>query len=81
VFELPEKHRRRLRTNNCAERLNEEIRRRTRVVRLFPNEASVLRLVGAMLAEKSEDWESGRAYLNMKDEWPGGNRFYRKDVA
>ncbi len=81
VFELPEKHRRRLRTNNCAERLNEEIRRRTRVVRLFPNEASLLRLVSAVLAEKSEEWESGRAYLNMKDEWLGGNRFYRKDVA
>ena len=81
VFELPEKHRRRLRTNNCAERLNEEIRRRTRVVRLFPNEASLLRLVSAVLAEKSEEWESGKVYLNMEDEWPEGNRFYRKDVA
>ena len=81
VFELPEKHRRKLRTNNCAERLNEEIRRRTRVVRLFPNEASLLRLVSAVLAEKSEEWESGKVYLNMEDEWPEGNRFYRKDVA
>lgn len=81
VFELPEKHRRRLRTNNCAERLNEEIRRRTRVVRLFPNETSLLRLVSAVLAEKSEEWESGKVYLNMEDEWPVGNRIYRKDVA
>jgi len=81
VFELPEKHRRRLRTNNCAERLNEEIRRRTRVVRLFPNEASLLRLVSAVLAEKSEEWESGKVYLNMEDEWPEENRIYRKDVA
>ena len=60
---------------------NQEIRRRTRVVRLFPNEASLLRLVSAMLAEKSEDWESGKAYINMEDEWPGENRLYRKDVA
>lgn len=81
VFELPERHRRKLRTNNCAERLNEEIERRTRVARLFPNEASLLRLVSAVLAEKSEDWESGRAYINMKDEWPEEKRIYRKDVA
>merc|ERR1712023_102578 len=49
VFSLPTAHRRRLRTTNLVERLNEEIRRRTRVARLFPNEASCLRLVSAVL--------------------------------
>jgi transposase-like protein len=54
VFSLPPTHRRRLRTTNLVERLNEEIRRRTRVARLFPNEASCLRLVSAVLMEIAE---------------------------
>ncbi|MBD3425138.1 MAG: IS256 family transposase, partial [Candidatus Latescibacteria bacterium] len=70
VFELPESHRRRLRTTNGLERVNEEIKRRTRVARLFPNEASLLRLVSAVLSEISEEWETGRRYLNMENEWP-----------
>lgn len=65
VFALPPGHRRRLRTSNMLERLNEEIRRRTRVAGLFPNEGSALRLVSAVLMEISEDWESGRRYLTM----------------
>jgi transposase-like protein len=65
IFTLPAKHRRRLRTSNMLERLNEEINRRTRVAGLFPNEASVLRLVSAVLMETSEDWETGRKYLTM----------------
>jgi putative transposase len=65
VFALPPGHRRRLRTSNMLERLNEEIRRRTRVAGLFPNEGSALRLVSAVLMEISEDWESGRKYLTM----------------
>lgn len=65
VFSLPAGHRRRLRTSNMLERLNEEIKRRTRVAGLFPNEASALRLVSAVLMEISEDWESGRKYLTM----------------
>lgn len=81
VFRLPASHRRRLRTTNSVERINEEIKRRTRVARLFPNEESLLRLVSAVLSEISEDWETGRVYLNMKDEWPTENRIYRKDVA
>ena len=48
VFDLPENHRKRLRTTNVLERLNREIKRRTRVATLFPNEASLLRLVTAM---------------------------------
>ena len=65
VFSLPAKHRRRLRTSNMLERLNEEINRRTQVAGLFPNEASALRLVSAVLMEISEDWETGRKYLTM----------------
>jgi len=55
VFRLPASHRRRLRTTNLAERLNEEIRRRSRVARLFPNEAACLRLVSAAPMEISKD--------------------------
>ena len=62
---LPAEHRRRLQTSNMLERLNEEINRRTRVAGLFPNEASALRLVSAVLMEISEDWETGRRYLTM----------------
>jgi hypothetical protein len=47
------------------ERVNQEIKRRTRVARIFPNEASLLRLVSALLAETSDDWESSKAYLDM----------------
>lgn len=66
VFALPAEHRRRLRTSNPLERLNEEIKRRTRVATLFPNEASLLRLVTAILQETREDWETGKIYLNLE---------------
>ena len=67
VFAMPEKHRRRLRTTNMVERQNREIKRRTRVSGLFPNEASLLRLVSAILMEVSEDWESAdKVYLKME---------------
>jgi transposase-like protein len=65
VFELPATHRRRLRTTNMLERTNQEIKRRTRVATLFPNEASLLRLVSAILSEISDDWETGKTYLTM----------------
>jgi putative transposase len=68
VFDLPESHRRRLRTTNVLERLNREIKRRTAVATLFPNEEALLRLVTAMVAEVSDEWEIGRAYLSMKDD-------------
>ena len=67
VFMLPVRHRRRLRTTNMLERVNKEVKRRTRVATLFPNEASLLRLVSAVLMEISEDWETGRNYLNMRE--------------
>jgi transposase-like protein len=65
VFAFPTTHRRFLRTSNLLERVNKEVKRRTRVATLFPNEASLLRLVSAVLMEISEEWESGRVYLNM----------------
>ena len=64
VFALPEKYRKRLRTTNMQERLNEEVRRRERVIRIFPNEQSAKRLVGALLAETNENW-SERLYLGF----------------
>ncbi len=57
-----------MRTTNALERLNRELLRRTRVASLFPNEASLLRLVSAMAAEISEEWETGRVYLNQDGE-------------
>ena len=81
VFDLPAAHRRRLRTTNCLERLSEEIKRRTRVARLFPGETSLLRLVSAVVAEISEEWESGKVYLNMKNTGSAGEEIYRKEVA
>lgn len=70
VMCLPEKYRKRLRSTNMQERLNEEIRRRERVVRVFPNEESALRLIGALLAETAETWQE-RVYLDMQEfrEW------------
>jgi putative transposase len=62
---FPEGHRRRIRTTNGLERLNQEIKRRTRVVRIFPNREACLRLVSALAVEQSEEWETGRRYLDM----------------
>jgi transposase-like protein len=67
VFSFPEAHRRLLRTTNGLERVNQEVRRRTRVCRHFPNEASCLRLVSAVLMEISDEWETGKAYLTFND--------------
>lgn len=64
VFELPAKHRPRLRSTNGLERFMEEIERRTRVVRIFPNRASCLRLVTALAMEQSEEWLTGRRYVD-----------------
>jgi transposase-like protein len=67
VFSFPEAHRRLLRTTNGLERLNREIRRRTRVASIFPNEASCLRLTSAILMEISDDWQADKAYLTFAD--------------
>jgi len=66
VFDFPLEHRRTIRTTNSLERINKEIRRRTRVVGVFPNEASCLRLVSALLMEISEEWQIGKHYCAGK---------------
>lgn len=65
VFDLPYGQRARLRTTNGLERINREIKRRTRVASIFPNTASCLRLVSALLAECDEEWMTGKVYLNL----------------
>lgn len=65
VFNYPPAHRTRLRTTNSLERINRELKRRTRVASIFPNSASCLRLVSALLAECDEEWMSGKIYLNL----------------
>ena len=82
-FQFPSIHHRRIRTVNGVEKLNQEIARRTRVARLFPNVESCLRLVTAVLADINDDWVAGRMYLSKEDvelENPD-SRIYRKDVA
>ena len=66
VFDFPLEHRRTIRTTNSLERINKEIRRRTKVVGVFPNEASCLRLVSALLMEISEEWQIGKHYCAGK---------------
>lgn len=71
VFHLPRAYRKRLRTSNSLERLNEELRRRERVIRIFPNEKSVERLLGSLLVDMHEKWMSSNVYFNMEE-------FYRE---
>lgn len=64
VFQMSEALRKKLRTTNPLERVNKEIKRRTRVVGIFPNTNACLRLTSALLMEISEDWQSGKAYID-----------------
>jgi transposase-like protein len=68
-FAFPAAHRARIRTTNGLERFNQELKRRTRVIRIFPNRAAVKRLVTALAMEQSEEWVSGRRYLDMEPYW------------
>jgi putative transposase len=68
-YAFPAAHRARIRTTNGLERLNQELKRRTRVVRIFPHRDSLLRLVTALAMEQSEEWVSGRRYLDMDSFW------------
>ena len=65
VFDYPRSWWKRIRTINGLERLNREIQRRTRVVGIFPYEASAMRLISAVLAKIHEEWLTGRQYLNL----------------
>jgi len=65
VFHLPVEHRRKMKSTNMLERFNEELRRRSRVIRIFPNCASCVRLVASLSQETSEIWETGRRYLDF----------------
>ena len=67
VFAFPEHLRTKLRTNGIEERLNRSIKARTRLVGVFPNQASQLRLVSAICMEISDDWETGAIDLNVKE--------------
>lgn len=64
-FQFPQEHHRRIRTSNLLERINKEIRRRTRVVGVFPNTQSCERLITAVLMEISQEWETGVRYLTF----------------
>jgi len=67
LFRLPRQHHKHLKSTNILERLKEEIRRRTYVVRIFPNAESCLRLVRALAVETNEDWMEANRYINMDD--------------
>ena len=66
IFSFPTAHRRLIRTTNGVERLHREVRRRARVVSIFPNPTSCLRLVSAVLAEISDEWLTGRTYITFQ---------------
>ena len=68
VFKFPQQHWKKIRTNNMLERCNREIKRRTRVVGIFPNIESCERLVTAILIDISDEWQSGNRYLTMEDD-------------
>jgi len=65
---FPRKHWKRIRTTNMLERVNRELKRRTRVVGVFPYDESFLRLVGSILMDINEEWISGRRYLSTEEE-------------
>ncbi len=82
VMALPVRYRKRLRTTNVVERLNQEIRRRERVIRIFPNEESAVRLIGAVLVEIDEVWTTGKRYFDMAEywEWKANTEKQQKEV-
>jgi putative transposase len=65
-YRLPRQHHKHLKSTNMLERLNQELKRRTLVVRIFPNEESCIRLIRALAAEVHEDWLEDHRYLNME---------------
>lgn len=76
VNHLPLEHRRKMKSTNMLERLNEELRRRSRVIRIFPNKDSCVRMIAALCQETSETWETGKRYLNFDKEQENQNAMY-----
>lgn len=77
---LPEHYHKRLRTTNSQERLNEEIRRRERVIRILPNQTSAERLLGVLLMEQHEVWSTRRKYFEMEEYWNWKSEQSQKNV-
>jgi putative transposase len=65
-YRLPRQHHKHMKSTNMLERLNQELKRRTHVIRIFPNEASCLRLIRALASETDDEWLDGACYLNME---------------
>jgi len=65
VYSLPFEHQKRMRSTNMIERLNQELLKRSRIIRIFPNVDSIIRLFGSMCIEQSEKWQTGYRYLDM----------------
>jgi transposase-like protein len=65
--DFPTEHWKRIRTTNMVERVNAEIKRRTKVVAAFPSSESLMRLIGSILIDMNEDWVTGYRYLNMAE--------------
>ena len=80
VLHLPSKYRQRLRTNNLAERVNRELRRRQRVICVFPNEDAAGRMLGALLLEQHQQWQSQHKYLDLDEFWQNKEKT-RKQAA
>jgi len=76
-FSFPAVHRKKIRTTNSLERFNEEIRRRTRVIRIFPDEEACLRLICALCIEQNEEWLTGRRYMKMEPLYEGENEILK----
>ncbi|NLN71121.1 MAG: hypothetical protein GX142_10160 [Chloroflexi bacterium] len=81
VFNFLESHRRRFRISNMLEHASQEVKRGTRVFRIFPISSACLRLVSALLMGNSEGWETGRIYLNMNEIIRRTRRIFRKKLA
>ena len=69
VYGLPPGHRRRMKSTNMIERLNKELKRRSRVICIFPDDSACLRVPGSICQETSEEWETGKKYLNLDVEY------------
>ena len=74
VFAMPEKHRRQIATTNLPEAINKLVKKRTRVVGIFPNEEALLRLASGVLAEIDDQWATEKKYLARDEDWPTSRR-------